>query len=120
MPNDTSGSSTPNGSGYTDIRPSRNAFAGHLGHLTKEQEEAFSTFKEILVAAKLYTPATEVSPASHDDSTLLYVPEFPSTSACWVLTFTIHIQQSISSCAQLPTCTSSEAVHRHRGLAEAA
>lgn len=45
---------------------------GHLGHLTPEQDSALAKFKEILVEKKLWTPATEGQPASHDDITLLY------------------------------------------------
>jgi len=46
-------------------------FKGHLGRLTPEQETALSTFKANLEKAKLYSPATETSKASHDDETLL-------------------------------------------------
>ncbi|KAF9479930.1 CRAL/TRIO domain-containing protein [Pholiota conissans] len=45
--------------------------AGHLGNLTPEQEQAFATFKENLTAAGLYTPATEDTKASHEDTTVL-------------------------------------------------
>ncbi|KAF8636036.1 hypothetical protein AX15_000193 [Amanita polypyramis BW_CC] len=41
------------------------------GHLTKDQEGVFSRFKDALTSAKLYTPATDTTPASHDDTTLL-------------------------------------------------
>jgi len=47
--------------------------AGHLGNLTKEQEAVFTTFKENLTNAKLYTPATEDKAASHRETTLMYV-----------------------------------------------
>ena len=46
--------------------------AGHLGNLTDQQEQAFSTFKENLIKANLYTPGSENHEASHDDPTLLY------------------------------------------------
>ncbi|KAF8736038.1 hypothetical protein AX14_000981 [Amanita brunnescens Koide BX004] len=64
MPDDASYSAS-----HTSTRPS--VFAGHLGHLTKEQEEALTKFKEMLASADLYTPASAGSPASHDDPTLL-------------------------------------------------
>lgn len=49
--------------------------AGHLGHLTEEQQKAFATFKDNLTKSKLFIPAAEGDshPASHDESTLLYV-----------------------------------------------
>ena len=44
---------------------------GHLGHLSPEQERAFSSFKDILQNARLYSPSTDTAPASHDDPTVL-------------------------------------------------
>ncbi|KDR82392.1 hypothetical protein GALMADRAFT_237674 [Galerina marginata CBS 339.88] len=44
---------------------------GHLGNLTADQEQAFTTFKDNLTKANLYTPPTEDQEASHDDPTLL-------------------------------------------------
>jgi SHS2 domain-containing protein len=46
--------------------------AGHLGNLTDQQERVFSTFKENLIKANLYTTGSENHEASHDDPTLLY------------------------------------------------
>lgn len=48
-------------------------FAGHLGHLTAAQHELFSTFKDNLATANLYTLPTATSKASHDEPTLLCV-----------------------------------------------
>ena len=45
--------------------------AGHLGHLTEAQQEAFAVFKERLTKVQLYTPATDESKPSHDEPTLL-------------------------------------------------
>ena len=47
--------------------------AGHLGHLTEEQQKAFITFKENLTKSKLFIPASESNNqiASHDEPTLL-------------------------------------------------
>ncbi|KAJ5176903.1 uncharacterized protein N7482_002780 [Penicillium canariense] len=51
--------------------------AGHLNHLTPEQEGKLSEFKAICAERKYYTPAVEVAegveatPASHDDATML-------------------------------------------------
>lgn len=51
--------------------------AGHLGHLTLVQQQAFSVFKANLEKANLYTPLADStgvsSRASHDDPTLLLV-----------------------------------------------
>ena len=53
--------------------------AGHLHHLTPEQEEKLEEFKKVCAERKYYTPAVkqadgvEVTPASQDDATLLYV-----------------------------------------------
>jgi hypothetical protein len=45
--------------------------AGHLGHLTESQQQAFATFHDNLTKAQLYTPAEEGRKASHDEPTLL-------------------------------------------------
>lgn len=53
--------------------------AGHLNHLTPEQEEKLVEFKAVCAQHKYYTPAVEAAegveavPASHDDATMLYV-----------------------------------------------
>lgn len=53
--------------------------AGHLHHLTPEQEEKLQEFKALCAERKYYTPAVEqadgveAKPASQDDATLLYV-----------------------------------------------
>lgn len=53
--------------------------AGHLHHLTPEQEEKLEEFKKVCAERKYYTPAVkqadgvEAKPASQDDATLLYV-----------------------------------------------
>ena len=52
--------------------------AGHLNHLTPEQEEKLVEFKDVCAKRGYYTPAvepgegTEAKPASHDDATMLY------------------------------------------------
>ncbi|PGH19672.1 hypothetical protein AJ80_03827 [Polytolypa hystricis UAMH7299] len=45
--------------------------AGHLNHLTPEQEEALESFKAVCIEQQLYTPAKDEVRASHDDATLL-------------------------------------------------
>ena len=47
--------------------------AGHLGHLTQVQQEAFALFQENLAAAQLYSPSKDDSRPSHDEPTLLCV-----------------------------------------------
>lgn len=44
--------------------------AGHLGHLSTQQNEALQKFKAVLVERGLLKPGP---PPSHDDQTLLYV-----------------------------------------------
>ena len=51
------------------------AMPGHLGNLTAQQERDFSTFKENLIKANLYT-RSEDHEASHDDPTLLCAMTF--------------------------------------------
>ncbi|RDB15238.1 hypothetical protein Hypma_004741 [Hypsizygus marmoreus] len=43
-----------------------------VGNLTPAQQEALNTFKAVLTKSSLYTPATDHSSASHDDSMLLW------------------------------------------------
>ena len=50
--------------------------AGHIGHLTDAQQQAFATFQKSLAKAHLYKPASQHADgttvrASHDDPTLL-------------------------------------------------
>ncbi len=45
--------------------------AGHLGHLTPEEQKAFEEFKKISADKGFYTPATANTKASHDDGTLV-------------------------------------------------
>ena len=112
----------------TSARP--NVFAGHLGHLTKEQEDALTKFKEILASSNLYTPASAASPASHDDPTLLYVYLFTQCQAgtecpaAWVCRFYIVADcvstypQPLPSSTYLPTTTSSKAICCCRSVAK--
>lgn len=44
---------------------------GHLGHLSPDEEAAFTNFKKLCEDKGSYTPATEGKPASHEDHTLL-------------------------------------------------
>ena len=59
-----------NGDPTINISQSK-SMTGHSSNLTAQQEQAFSTFKENLIKANLYTPRSEDHEASHDDSTLL-------------------------------------------------
>ncbi|CAG7927530.1 unnamed protein product [Penicillium olsonii] len=45
--------------------------AGHLHHLTTEQEQSLEEFKKVCAERKYYTPAGENGPASHGDATML-------------------------------------------------
>jgi len=55
--------------------------AGHLHHLTPEQEEKLTEFKAVCAERKYYTPAVdqegENKPPSHEDATMLYVARRP-------------------------------------------
>jgi hypothetical protein len=46
--------------------------AGHLRHLTDNQQTQLAEFKRICQEAGYYTPATGGQLASHDDETMLY------------------------------------------------
>lgn len=60
--------------------------AGHLHHLTPEQEEKLAEFKAACAERKYYTPAVEqdgeTKPPSHDDATMLYVAMAPVFRCC--------------------------------------
>lgn len=77
------------------INPSGNAaespawLAGHLNHLTPEQEEAFKAFKTACTEKELYTPPQDGKSASHDDATLLYEGIFSSSFFLSLLVFSI-------------------------------
>lgn len=48
--------------------------AGHLHHLTPEQEASLEEFKKYCAEQGYYTPAEgQEKPPSHDDATMLYV-----------------------------------------------
>ncbi|KAI0078216.1 CRAL/TRIO domain-containing protein [Panus rudis PR-1116 ss-1] len=57
----------------TSERIQVDVLAGHLGHLSEDQQKAFAVFKENLFKAGLYTPVDELSSRapSHDEPTLL-------------------------------------------------
>jgi hypothetical protein len=46
--------------------------AGHLSHLTENQQKNLDAFKQICLEQNYYTPASGGKAASHDDETLLY------------------------------------------------
>lgn len=50
--------------------------AGHLHHLTPEQETKLEEFKKLCEEKGYYTPAKEGVKESHDDATMLYVSPF--------------------------------------------
>jgi len=59
--------------------------AGHLNHLTTEQETALQEFKKLCEEKGYYTPAKaegEGGKATHDDATLLYV--FSPLLVVWI------------------------------------
>jgi hypothetical protein len=49
--------------------------AGHLSHLSDNQQEQLNTFKKICLDKGYYTPAAAGKAASHDDETLLYAQD---------------------------------------------
>jgi hypothetical protein len=46
--------------------------AGHLSHLTDNQQEKLDAFKQICLKEGYYTAPAAGKAASHDDETLLY------------------------------------------------
>lgn len=46
--------------------------AGHLSHLSENQQAQLAEFKRISQEAGYYTPAAGAQQASHDDETMLY------------------------------------------------
>lgn len=60
--------------------------AGHLGHLTEEQQKAFAAFKERLAQQKLYIPSftSDDQLPSHDEPTLLLVSWIQFTFKQWL------------------------------------
>ena len=59
---------------------------GHLGHLTKEEQAAFTAFKELAAKEGYYIPPTATSKASHDDGTLMYANDLDSLSILDLMT----------------------------------
>jgi hypothetical protein len=49
--------------------------AGHLAHLTENQQAQLEAFEKIAQEQGYYTPATATAEASHDDETMLYACE---------------------------------------------
>lgn len=49
----------------------QNRLAGHIGHLTAQEEATFLEFKKLCAEQGFYHPPTENSPGSHDDGTLV-------------------------------------------------
>lgn len=47
--------------------------AGHLAHLTDNQQQQLQAFEKICEEQGYYTPAIGGRQASHDDETMLYV-----------------------------------------------
>ncbi|KAI4183347.1 MAG: hypothetical protein LQ346_006360 [Caloplaca aetnensis] len=48
---------------------------GHIGHLTRQEEAALREFKKISAEQGYYRPETNNHRASHDDGTLVFVPQ---------------------------------------------
>lgn len=66
--------------------------AGHLNHLTEDQEKKLEEFKKLCEKEGYYKPETDGQKPSHDDATMLYVyvlSPFPA-SRRWALTDTIQ------------------------------
>jgi hypothetical protein len=49
--------------------------AGHLSHLSDNQQEQLNAFRKICLDKGYYTPAAGGKDASHDDETLLYAQD---------------------------------------------
>jgi hypothetical protein len=55
--------------------------AGHLAHLSDNQQQKLNEFKQICQEQGYYTPAAGGKDASHDDETMLYVQDCRSPRA---------------------------------------
>lgn len=76
--------------------------AGHLHHLTPEQEEKLAEFKNVCAERGYYTPAVEqgegvpeAKPASHHDATILYVA--PPGTLAWGVGVLTTVQTILAS-----------------------
>lgn len=54
--------------------------AGHIGHLTTQEQSALTAFKALCQKEGLYKPASDGSKASHDDGTLMHAHSTPLRS----------------------------------------
>jgi hypothetical protein len=82
---DADASSTPPAADFGENDPAASAaqaestawLAGHLNHLTPDQEEKLKEFKALAEREGYYKPeGGEDGKASHDDATMLFVPMF--------------------------------------------
>lgn len=55
-----------------DAAKAETRLAGHIGHLTAQEQSAFTNFKALCEKEGLYKPATAANKASHDDGTLMH------------------------------------------------
>jgi hypothetical protein len=55
--------------------------AGHLAHLSENQQTKLNEFKQICQTNGYYTPPTGGKDASHDDETMLYAQDCSSRHA---------------------------------------
>lgn len=46
--------------------------AGHLAHLSENQQAQLQAFEKLAQEQGYFTPATDITEASHDDETMLY------------------------------------------------
>ena len=46
--------------------------AGHLAHLSENQQAQLEAFEKLAQEQGYFTPATDTAEASHDDETMLY------------------------------------------------